>query len=358
MEMILIDDGSTDGSDELCDRLACQDSRIRVKHICNSGSFIARKIGVELARGDVVTFVDSDDWIKPNAYSELMGIYRKYNPDIIAYAYQIEGNGQNISENYYPEGYYSRDEIGDVIIPTMMYDFDIADRKLSPAVCCKLFKKNICEKVIEKINRRITWGDDALVTYPAVCMAESLYVSHTVYYNYRKNENSLTHSTPSGRMDEVDNFAHEMRETLRPYNKKYGLEVQIDAYIRHFVDMFTWNRFGIHCVGSRYAFPYSDIPYKSRVQIYGAGDVGKSYICELLQSKFVEIVGWYDSKANDMESYAGIQIELPEKITETQSDFVMIAIYDVDVAEKVIKKMEQLGVQQDKIYWTLPKKRM
>jgi glycosyltransferase involved in cell wall biosynthesis len=358
MEIILIDDGSTDGSGELCDRLACQDSRIRVKHISNSGPFTARKTGVELARGDVVTFVDSDDWMEPNAYSEVMAIYRKYKPDIIAYAYREGGNGQIISENCYPEGYYDREDIEKVIIPTMMCDFDTGVRKLSPSVGCKLFQKKTYEKVMQKINRRITWGEDALVTYPAVCMAESLYVSHTAYYNYRRNETSLVHSSPSERMDEVDNFACEMRKILLPYDKKYGLEVQIDAYIRHFFDMFTMNRFGIHCVGSRYAFPYSDIPYKSRVQIYGAGDVGKSYICELLQSKFAEIAGWYDSTANDLDSYAGIQIELPEKITEIQSDFVMIAIYDVDVVEQVREKLKELGVQPDKIYWTLPKKRM
>lgn len=68
-EMILIDDGSTDGSDLICDRYASKDRRIRVIHQTNSGLSAARNKGIAMARGDYLTFVDSDDWIHP-AYLE------------------------------------------------------------------------------------------------------------------------------------------------------------------------------------------------------------------------------------------------------------------------------------------------
>lgn len=72
LEIILVDDGSTDGTGELCEELAGEDSRIRVYHKENGGSSSARNLGLEKARGEYVGFVDSDDYIAPSMYRRLM----------------------------------------------------------------------------------------------------------------------------------------------------------------------------------------------------------------------------------------------------------------------------------------------
>ncbi|MBP5282820.1 MAG: glycosyltransferase family 2 protein [Lachnospiraceae bacterium] len=72
LEIILVDDGSTDGTDKLCDQLALEDYRIRTYHKKNGGSSSARNIGLQLMSGDYVGFVDSDDYIEPDAYEKLM----------------------------------------------------------------------------------------------------------------------------------------------------------------------------------------------------------------------------------------------------------------------------------------------
>lgn len=71
LEILLVDDGSTDGTGELCDMLAAEDFRIRVYHKKNGGSSSARNVGLKLARGEYIGFVDSDDYIDPDMYGRL-----------------------------------------------------------------------------------------------------------------------------------------------------------------------------------------------------------------------------------------------------------------------------------------------
>ena len=78
LEIILVDDGSTDGTGELCDRLALEDPRIRVYHKENGGSSSARNLALTLARGEYVGFVDSDDYIEPHMYERLYGGIAQY----------------------------------------------------------------------------------------------------------------------------------------------------------------------------------------------------------------------------------------------------------------------------------------
>lgn len=71
LELLLVDDGSTDGTGQLCDRLASEDERIRVLHKENGGTSTARNLGIEEARGDYLGFVDSDDYVEPDMYMQL-----------------------------------------------------------------------------------------------------------------------------------------------------------------------------------------------------------------------------------------------------------------------------------------------
>ena len=82
IEILMVDDGSTDGTSELCDKLKEKDGRIRVFHKENGGSSSARNLGIEHARGEYLGFVDSDDFISPTMYEELMNAVLEHNVSI------------------------------------------------------------------------------------------------------------------------------------------------------------------------------------------------------------------------------------------------------------------------------------
>ncbi len=79
LEIILVDDGSNDGSGIICDKFAMEDSRIRVFHKENGGSSSARNLGIKEAKGEYIGFIDSDDYIEPDMYELLAGAVEKYN---------------------------------------------------------------------------------------------------------------------------------------------------------------------------------------------------------------------------------------------------------------------------------------
>ncbi len=79
IEILLVDDGSTDGTGSLCDRLAEEDARIRVFHKENGGSSSARNLGIAAAKGEYLGFVDSDDYVEPDMYEKLYAAIKQYD---------------------------------------------------------------------------------------------------------------------------------------------------------------------------------------------------------------------------------------------------------------------------------------
>lgn len=83
LEVILVDDGTKDASDKLCDAYAEQDPRVKVIHKENGGLSSARNAGIDIARGEYLAFVDSDDWVEPDTYGCMLELARKYDVKLV-----------------------------------------------------------------------------------------------------------------------------------------------------------------------------------------------------------------------------------------------------------------------------------
>lgn len=97
-ELILVDDGSTDGCPAICDAYATADQRVRVIHKTNGGQAEARNQALAIARGDFITFVDSDDWISPDYLNQLLGALERYQADISICGLKYFRDGREIAE--------------------------------------------------------------------------------------------------------------------------------------------------------------------------------------------------------------------------------------------------------------------
>ena len=104
LEVILVNDGSKDGSGSICDAFAQKDPRVRVIHKENGGLSSARNAGIEAAKGEYITFVDSDDWIEADAYAHLMELMQRYQVKLVCDIFDEMGTTMYVEERLIPAG--------------------------------------------------------------------------------------------------------------------------------------------------------------------------------------------------------------------------------------------------------------
>ena len=143
-ELILVDDGSTDNSVEICDAAAKKDSRVRVIHKENGGVVSARKAGLSVAVGKYAGYVDGDDWIDEHMYEHMVNAMEKYNCDMVMCDVEHENKSVPFSSGSthinISGGYYNREQLeNNVCYQTFV---DGASSKNSPCDASKRAVRN------------------------------------------------------------------------------------------------------------------------------------------------------------------------------------------------------------------------
>lgn len=204
IEIILVNDGSVDGSAELCDQLAKIDNRILVVHQLNQGVSVARNIGMDYATGDYILFVDSDDRISENLCKLAIEKIEQYNVDAVYWGnYSVKGD--NILGIDYPKlgtGLIERREVETTWLKGIMgYSLEDIDRwfvggRLSenndyPCVWRFLYKSEVIYKNQIRFIPEVLSGEDALFNFYFLLYCKSMYAISEPLYYYEANENSL-----------------------------------------------------------------------------------------------------------------------------------------------------------------------
>lgn len=349
-EIILVDDGSLDGSTELCDSLSEYNSLIRTVHIPNGGIYQARKKGVEIANGDIITFLDADDWLDKDAYDYLLKEFYMKDVDMLLFTYKYE-NGTSI-QHLYSEGVYHKEQIRKMIIPNMIWDIEMGTRRLDPSLCCKIVKKQLYLYATKDVDLRIVLGEDAAVTYPMICQANKLLIVNKAYYNYCVSNESSTRSFPVERIQEIKNFRSTLREKLSNM-ADFDFSAQIDCYTRTFLDMVSRDWFGCSRSSQMFVFPFDLIKNRESIVLYGAGDVGKSYYNSIV-TMGLTLNGWYDKNAEALSQYNGEPIKNPESLLIAENDMILVAVKDEAVYKDIKSDLIGLGIRTGKIIWRKP----
>ena len=163
IEILLIDDGSSDGSGAICDSYAEKHENVKVVHKNNGGVSSARNLGLEKASGDYILFVDSDDWIERDAVENLVNVAVENNSDIVIFEYFVD-TAQTSTPNVHVhlEGCMTNEEaLYHTIMPTNRFAWS------------KMYKKSAVQDV--EFDKNIHLGEDTLFACSAIAKAESVY---------------------------------------------------------------------------------------------------------------------------------------------------------------------------------------
>lgn len=342
LEIILVDDGSTDESPDICDEYAKKDRRIRVIHKENAGPSGARKTGIAATHGEYISCVDSDDWIETDMLQKLMDIGA--GADIIVGAGYEECTGyQGIKKNTVPEGLYSTKKQCKVLYGRMLMNGNFFEYGIQTSLWGKLFKKDVFEKYCTEVADVISYGEDTACIYPCILASQSVYVSNLLVYHYRVRKGSIVRSA------KVSN------ENFRALYK--GLKLQFDqsAY-REVLDMqlryYMWQALllkGYERIDScMVLFPFGKVKHGMRVAVYGAGLFGQVIENYCRNSKDLSMTAWFD-KHYEMYLQQGLSVRSSDEVINIDFDLLVIAILNVSLAKCIKADLVRQGLAEDKI---------
>lgn len=188
-ELILVNDGSTDNSFEICNRYEKIDDRVHVITKTNSGVSDARNQGLEFASGEFICFVDADDRIKEDFVEVLYRELLCDDVDVVFCGFQYDYDGRLIDKKpRMPSGVYHTTDIKKVII-----DDGTMSGILFGSACCAMYKKGIIEEHGLAFNKEIKLNEDGLFNIEYCAQANRVKVLSDQYlYIYRQNESSAT----------------------------------------------------------------------------------------------------------------------------------------------------------------------
>ena len=184
-ELLLMDDGSKDASGEICDAYAQQDGRVRVVHKENTGVSDTRNQALELARGTFLQFLDSDDWIVPEATRLLVRSMEEYNCDmVISDFYRVSGERLAQKGDIEEDKVMSRQEFASYMIENPA-DFYYG------VLWNKMYRRSIIEEYHIRMDTSISWCEDFLFNLEYILHANVFYALQAPVYYYVKTKGSL-----------------------------------------------------------------------------------------------------------------------------------------------------------------------
>lgn len=322
IEIILVDDGSTDGSGRLCDEYQKADDRIQVIHKANEGCMKARWHGLRKSKGKYIGFVDSDDWIDPCMYKVLMSVAQEKDCDIVSMGYTVVFDNQKEmkADDTTLFGYYERGKNLDLFLASMMYDARTMERGAQPSLCTKIIKRELLVRAFDGADQNISMGEDAAIFYPCCLEMNNIYIMREYKYFYRVHNASMCRSMNIDIFSEFYSFYQYMQTRFSEYEDRYGLLEQLRKYVWTFLEQGLSQVF--HITPKKvYIFPYAMVEQGSNIILYGAGAVGQSYYDQITDNHYCNIVIWADKK-----NYDGKRILHPDQIADMGNTKILIAV--------------------------------
>ncbi len=246
LELIIVDDASTDRSYETSSEFAKRDQRVRLVHIDdNGGPYNARKIGVEMAKADRICFIDGDDWYEPEAISTLNSLMTEHNADLAQIGLRqraslLHSRGTDAHDAAISNRLISGTEYRELI------SFIGIGSIVSPSCCNKIYRRDM---LLEALAHPCTlrWGEDQIMNIHYTRLARNIFISDYCGYNYRwHSEPGSYHYSKLADYKEV----HRMKMLIgqNPERTRDELKMLWDYHVRQLLTELSWTREAAVCV--------------------------------------------------------------------------------------------------------------
>lgn len=202
LEIIMVNDGSTDKSADICKFFCKKDSRFKLINQKNSGVSVARNTGIKNSHGEYISFVDADDYLEVDMYQKLMNEYTNDEIDLVCCGIYRVNNEKKIKDfTLRKKIIIGKDEF-------LRQMFKIKKRKICWAPWNKLFKTKIVKKIMFPIDIKI--GEDMLFLYEYIKQSQKIILTTDILYNYLIRNNSATNTK---------NFSMKKFDIIRVYDR-------------------------------------------------------------------------------------------------------------------------------------------
>ena len=348
IEIILVDDGSTDCCGEICDKYAEQDSRIIVIHKPNGGLVSARKAGTKKATGDYIINVDGDDWIEKERIQNLVKGIEQYHADIIymdGYVREYPDNQVMVKGNL-RRGFYTKQQVQEEILMKLASTNHFYEKNIEMFMWLWAFKRELIKEKQPLIDERISMGEDLACVCECLASTNSVSVIEGGSYHYtqgRVEAISYSNNLSSIRLEALWNQLKQFckKEYVSP--SVYQMMVVIMNQAVAITDFSLF--FKKNC---EYLYPYSKVKKNSNLVIYGAGKFGYKIMLALSDDDQYHVAAWVD-KSNKRVTMGQYTISQVEILNQLDYDYIVVAILNYNVALGAVKELQKMGISEDKI---------
>lgn len=339
LEIILVDDGSDDGSSLICDNYAKIDNRIIAIHQKNSGSTRSRKNGLAIATGSIAAYVDSDDWIDLDMYEIMIKKMIESQADVVTSGVYREYKTHCINDiETILSGTYSGKKL-DIIKNNMIDKEKFFHTNISVHIYNKLFEINLLKEYIFEIPDEISIGDDIACIHPLILAANKISVINQSFYHYRIRTDSIM-----GKGNEKDFLKLKVlyQYLSEKYEKNYSsvnVSNQLQLLIIYSLLLTCPNK--LKYGEKRDLYYYPQIKRNDNIIIYGKSRAGGALVRSLEASNDFNIIAWIDQNN-------GIEINkyFFEKL---EYDYIIIAVYQFSAYNEIYNNLIKFGVSEKKI---------
>ena len=353
LEIILVDDGSTDDSGMICDKFAQEDRRIRVIHKENGGITSARKAGVNLATGSYIGFVDGDDWIDANMYEEMLAAAIESNAQVVLtdmYRHKFTGE-ITVWKCEMPAGTYCMNSTeGEKVVKNLFPEVSSSNiRGISGGLHVKLFEKVLLKRHIKNIDDRIRgFADDKVVAYSVILHAKTIQIMNKAFYHGVDRKSSATHSVNYKFFEQMQMVYDYFKEMFRLHPMQKCLMEQLNQFVMNSV-LTQVNDLADGMMVPKYYLSDIECIYKKNIVLYGAGKVGKSYYKHIKADGVANIVMWIDKVPDAQRNVFAL-----EDIRNVEYDFIVVSVLEKMLYESIHDDLVKLHIDADKILWIPP----